>query len=165
MNAILERTLFYSFIVWFDFQIYTTKFRLFLFGIYVNVYLRGKQILYNEVAILLQEDENVRRFQVAEKNEISHYDDVCAICLGDMKSARKTLCKHLFHDHCLSLAVQASPYCPTCKAILWNKRVKDHEDNFKSFIYRKFWKRYNATYAFSLLKRNAFFVKSRNLLL
>ena len=99
-------------------QIYTRKVRLFLFGIYVNVYLRGKQILHNEMATLWQENENVKRFPVAEKSEITRFDDVCAICLGAMKNARKTYCKHLFHEHCLSLAVQASPNCPTCKTIL-----------------------------------------------
>ena len=99
-------------------QVYTNRVRLFLFGIYVNVYLRGKQILYNEVATLWQEEEKVKRFPMADKEEIFQFDDVCAICLGGMKNARKTHCKHLFHDHCLSLAVQASPNCPTCKAIL-----------------------------------------------
>ena len=99
-------------------QVYTNRVRLFLFGIYVNVYLRGKQILYNEVATLWQEEEKVKRFPIADKEEIFQFDDVCAICLGGMKNARKTHCKHLFHDHCLSLAVQASPNCPTCKAIL-----------------------------------------------
>jgi len=98
--------------------VYTNRVRLFLFGIYVNVYLRGKQILYNEVATLWQEEEKVKRFPMADKEEIFQFDDVCAICLGGMKNARKTHCKHLFHDHCLSLAVQASPNCPTCKAIL-----------------------------------------------
>ena len=99
-------------------QVYTNRVRLFLFGIYVNVYLRGKHILYNEIATLWKEDENVKRFPMADKDEIFHFDDVCAICLGGMKNARKTHCKHLFHDHCLSLAVQASPNCLTCKAIL-----------------------------------------------
>ena len=105
-------------------QVYTNRVRLFLFGIYVNVYLRGKQILYNEVATLWQEEEKVKRFPMADKEEIFQFDDVCAICLGGMKNARKTHCKHLFHDHCLSLAVQASPNCPTCKAILQRNKMK-----------------------------------------
>ena len=77
-----------------------------------------KDILYKEVTTLVEENEAVKKFRVANKSDISKFDDVCAICLGEMKSARETQCRHLFHEHCLSLAIQASEFCPTCKSLL-----------------------------------------------
>ena len=85
---------------------------------YINVYLKVKAILYNEVTTLVEENNSVKKFRVADKKDIFEFDDVCAICLGDMKSARETKCHHLFHDHCLSLAIKSSEYCPTCKSEL-----------------------------------------------
>ena len=97
----------------------TSRFKLFLCGVYVNVYLRAKDLVYNEVTTLALEDESIEQFRVANKADISEFDDVCAICLGDMRHcARVTACRHLFHDHCLSLAIQSSPNCPTCKSLL-----------------------------------------------
>ena len=100
------------------FQIVTKKFKYFLFGMYINVYLKVKTILYNEVTTLVEENNAVKKFRIADKKDIVQFDDVCAICLGDMKSARETKCHHLFHDHCLSLALKSSEYCPTCKSPL-----------------------------------------------
>ena len=96
----------------------TKRLKLFLFGVYVNVYLRLKDSLHNEFTTLTLEDESVKRFKAAKKEEIEKFDDVCAICLGDMKQAKITNCHHLFHLHCLSLALQTSSYCPTCKSFL-----------------------------------------------
>ncbi len=96
----------------------TKRMKLFLFGTYVNVYLRIKNILWNEVTILAQEDQAIKTFRTASKKDLLDFDDVCAICLGDMKLARVTKCHHIFHDHCLSLAVQSSTQCPTCKTLL-----------------------------------------------
>lgn len=98
--------------------IVTHQFKIFLFGIYINVYLRIKDMLYKEITILVQEEESVKKFRTANKSDISKFDDVCAICLGEMKSARETQCHHLFHDHCLSLAIKTSNFCPTCKSLL-----------------------------------------------
>ena len=102
----------------FTFQIMTHRFKHFLFGLYINVYLRGKDILYNEVTALAQEDESLKKFQKADQSDISRFDDICAICLSGMKNARITNCHHLFHGHCLSLAIESSPNCPTCKSLL-----------------------------------------------
>ena len=96
----------------------THRFKLFLFGLYINVYLRGKDILYNEVTTLALEDESLKKFRKADQSDISRFDDICAICLSGMKNARITNCHHLFHGHCLSLAIESSPNCPTCKSLL-----------------------------------------------
>ena len=75
-------------------------------------------MLYKEITVLAQEEQSVKKFRTANKSDISKFDDVCAICLGEMKSARETQCHHLFHDHCLSLAIKSSNFCPTCKSLL-----------------------------------------------
>ena len=69
-------------------------------------------MLYKEITVLAQEEQSVKKFRTANKSDISKFDDVCAICLGEMKSARETQCHHLFHDHCLSLAIKTSNFCP-----------------------------------------------------
>lgn len=107
-----------AFIIQIALLIMTHRFKLFLFGLYINVYLRGKDILYNEVTTLALEDESLKKFQKADQSDISRFDDICAICLSGMKNARITNCHHLFHGHCLSLAIESSPNCPTCKSLL-----------------------------------------------
>lgn len=96
----------------------TWRYKLFVVGFYVNVYLRIQELLDNEVKTILSEESRVKKFLVADKQEILQFSDVCAICLGEMRRARKTRCRHLFHEHCLSLAVDTSDYCPTCKNVL-----------------------------------------------
>ena len=96
----------------------TQKFKHFLFGLYICLYLRFKDIIYNEFTTLTMEQESVKKFRSADKLDISKFDDVCAICLAEMKNARITDCHHIFHDHCLSLALKSSPNCPTCKTSL-----------------------------------------------
>ena len=96
----------------FSLLLQTRKFKLFLSGLYINVYSRGKELLYNEISTLAIEENSVKKFRKAEPKDIAEYDDVCAICLAEMKQARVTRCQHFFHDHCLSLAVQSSNWCP-----------------------------------------------------
>jgi len=49
-------------------------------------------IVAKEIALLLD----------ATKNQLSELDDVCAICLRSMRSAKITICNHYFHGACLS---------------------------------------------------------------
>lgn len=53
-------------------------------------------------------------FDRASDEEISSYDDVCAICLSGMSHARITPCKHIFHGKCLKDCLKKKPQCPLC---------------------------------------------------
>jgi hypothetical protein len=54
-------------------------------------------------------DENTSKEQIDDNN------DVCSICLHDMKSAKITLCNHLYHEMCLRKWISTKTDCPLCK--------------------------------------------------
>jgi hypothetical protein len=45
-------------------------------------------------------------------------DATCIICREEMTTAKKLLCGHLFHVHCLRSWLERQHTCPTCRALV-----------------------------------------------
>ncbi|TVU11549.1 hypothetical protein EJB05_45142 [Eragrostis curvula] len=56
------------------------------------------------------------RFPDATADELNASDATCIICREEMTSAKKLLCGHLFHVHCLRSWLERQHTCPTCRA-------------------------------------------------
>lgn len=84
-------------------------------AIYVNVYLRYKEMKLNSLNSLNQERAVLTQYRYATSQELAEFDDVCAVCLSPMRLARITPCHHIFHGECLRQCLKASDQCPICK--------------------------------------------------
>ncbi|KAL3644580.1 ERAD-associated E3 ubiquitin-protein ligase hrd1a [Castilleja foliolosa] len=58
------------------------------------------------------------RFPDATPEEINSSDATCIICREEMVTAKKLLCGHLFHVHCLRSWLERQNTCPTCRALV-----------------------------------------------
>ncbi|XP_075495494.1 ERAD-associated E3 ubiquitin-protein ligase HRD1B-like isoform X1 [Primulina tabacum] len=58
------------------------------------------------------------RFPDATSEELSASDATCIICREEMTMAKKLLCGHLFHVHCLRSWLERQNTCPTCRALV-----------------------------------------------
>ena len=87
-----------------------------LLALYTNVYQRGQEITSNTFNVALVESTQLAQLERATKSELAEHDDVCAVCLCPMKSARKTKCNHYFHGHCLRRCLNQRPSCPLCNS-------------------------------------------------
>ncbi|KAK4776697.1 hypothetical protein SAY86_005385 [Trapa natans] len=56
------------------------------------------------------------RFPDATPEELDLSDATCIICREEMTTAKKLLCGHLFHVHCLRSWLERQNTCPTCRA-------------------------------------------------
>ncbi|XP_027103460.1 ERAD-associated E3 ubiquitin-protein ligase HRD1B-like isoform X2 [Coffea arabica] len=57
------------------------------------------------------------RFPDATPEELNA-DATCIICREEMTTAKKLLCGHLFHVHCLRSWLERQHTCPTCRALV-----------------------------------------------
>ncbi|KAM3329941.1 hypothetical protein ACQJBY_026770 [Aegilops geniculata] len=76
------------------------------FRICVSDYVRYRKITSN-----MNE-----RFPDATADELNASDATCIICREEMTTAKKLLCGHLFHVHCLRSWLERKHTCPTCRA-------------------------------------------------
>ncbi|XP_060964577.1 ERAD-associated E3 ubiquitin-protein ligase HRD1B [Cannabis sativa] len=58
------------------------------------------------------------RFPDATPEELIATDATCIICREEMTSAKKLICGHLFHVHCLRSWLERQHTCPTCRALV-----------------------------------------------
>ncbi|KAL3524525.1 hypothetical protein ACH5RR_017359 [Cinchona calisaya] len=58
------------------------------------------------------------RFPDATPEELIASDATCIICREEMTTAKKLLCGHLFHVHCLRSWLERQHTCPTCRALV-----------------------------------------------
>ncbi|OIV99631.1 hypothetical protein TanjilG_17441 [Lupinus angustifolius] len=58
------------------------------------------------------------RFPDATPEELDVGDATCIICREEMTSAKKLICGHLFHVHCLRSWLERQHTCPTCRALV-----------------------------------------------
>ncbi|XP_012285329.1 ERAD-associated E3 ubiquitin-protein ligase HRD1B [Orussus abietinus] len=93
----------------------TAPWKFLVIAIYLNVFLRGKDLVRDSGAALKKEREILSRYRKATGEEIEKFDDVCAVCLYAMTKARVTPCHHLFHADCLRQCLKTSDMCPMCK--------------------------------------------------
>ncbi|KAL1199435.1 ERAD-associated E3 ubiquitin-protein ligase HRD1A [Cardamine amara subsp. amara] len=78
------------------------------FQIRVSDYLRYRKITSN------MND----RFPEATPEELTASDATCIICREEMTNAKKLICGHLFHVHCLRSWLERQQTCPTCRALV-----------------------------------------------
>ncbi|KAL8035467.1 hypothetical protein ABFX02_12G098500 [Erythranthe guttata] len=58
------------------------------------------------------------RFPDATPEELDVSDATCIICREEMTVAKKLVCGHLFHVHCLRSWLERQNTCPTCRALV-----------------------------------------------
>ncbi|KAL6529624.1 hypothetical protein OROGR_015247 [Orobanche gracilis] len=58
------------------------------------------------------------RFPDATPEELNTSDATCIICREEMITAKKLICGHLFHAHCLRSWLERQNTCPTCRALV-----------------------------------------------
>ncbi|CAI9785553.1 unnamed protein product [Fraxinus pennsylvanica] len=58
------------------------------------------------------------RFPDATPEELDVSDATCIICREEMTTAKKLICGHLFHVHCLRSWLERQNTCPTCRALV-----------------------------------------------
>ncbi|KAK6936550.1 Zinc finger, RING-type, partial [Dillenia turbinata] len=58
------------------------------------------------------------RFPNATPEELNASDATCIICREEMITAKKLVCGHLFHVHCLRSWLERQHTCPTCRALV-----------------------------------------------
>nr|DAD19260.1 TPA_asm: hypothetical protein HUJ06_020723 [Nelumbo nucifera] len=58
------------------------------------------------------------RFPDATPEELNASDATCIICREEMITAKKLICGHLFHVHCLRSWLERQQTCPTCRALV-----------------------------------------------
>ncbi|ERN20188.1 hypothetical protein AMTRI_Chr06g201290 [Amborella trichopoda] len=56
------------------------------------------------------------RFPDATPEELNASDATCIICREEMVTAKKLICGHLFHVHCLRSWLERQQTCPTCRS-------------------------------------------------
>ncbi|XP_052744089.1 E3 ubiquitin-protein ligase hrd-1-like [Bicyclus anynana] len=81
---------------------------------YICVILHGRYRFGEALNKLNEAQGSLARFRRATAEELSTLEDVCAVCLGTMKSARVTPCAHFFHADCLRKCLATSDRCPIC---------------------------------------------------
>lgn len=81
---------------------------------FINVYMTVKDLDQHWQA-LMKEKLSIEKYRPATQQEIKENDDVCAICLQEMSSARITPCHHMFHGDCLRKCLHVRLSCPMCK--------------------------------------------------
>lgn len=90
------------------------RWRLAVLVVYLCVFVHGRHRLREALAKLQEARGSVARFRRATAEELATLEDVCAVCLGTMKSARVTPCAHFFHADCLRKCLAATDRCPIC---------------------------------------------------
>ncbi|CAG9789154.1 unnamed protein product [Diatraea saccharalis] len=82
--------------------------------LYLCVFVHGRHRLGEALLKLKEARGSLARFRRATPEELATLEDVCAVCLGTMRSARVTPCAHFFHADCLRRCLAASDRCPIC---------------------------------------------------
>ncbi|XP_075982924.1 uncharacterized protein LOC142981121 [Anticarsia gemmatalis] len=94
--------------------VYYERWRLAALVLYVCVFIHGRHRLGEAIAKFREACGSLAKFRRATPEELATLEDVCAVCLGTMKSARVTPCAHYFHADCLRKCLATSDRCPIC---------------------------------------------------
>ena len=77
---------------------------------YVNVYLPLRDG-WRSISVRRLVNKKLNSLPIVNNAEL---DDVCAICLDEMQTARMTPCNHIFHKLCLKKWLKIQNKCPLC---------------------------------------------------
>ena len=80
---------------------------------YFNVWKR-LQMGWNTYLLRREAVNRIDSMQVATKEQLELFNDVCPICYQTMSSARITRCNHYFHAKCLKKWLYVNDTCPMC---------------------------------------------------
>ncbi|KAG9454400.1 hypothetical protein H6P81_007304 [Aristolochia fimbriata] len=85
-----------------------------LYETYRNFKIRvADYIRYRKITSNMNE-----RFPDATTEELNASDSTCIICREEMVTAKKLICGHCFHVHCLRSWLERQHTCPTCRALV-----------------------------------------------
>ncbi|XP_060590523.1 RING finger protein 145-like [Ruditapes philippinarum] len=75
----------------------------------------------------------------ATEEQLSHHNDVCAICFQALTSARVTSCGHFFHGCCLRKWLYVKDSCPLCHQSISDPNAEDKSkrvnlENINDFV-------------------------------
>ncbi len=107
----LEILFSFIFMIW---SLFIQQQFLMLVALYTNIYTCSRELINNSIYSAFAEWTVLAHFQKATYKELRELDDVCAICLNDMRTARKTPCQHYFHGRCLRKCLRERAACPMC---------------------------------------------------
>ncbi|XP_045131331.1 uncharacterized protein LOC123516203 isoform X1 [Portunus trituberculatus] len=93
----------------------TFNFRLVLLSSFTNLRVKYRELRDDCIKPLQHELATLSSYRPANRSEVRRHDDVCAVCLAPMSSARVTPCYHLFHGDCLRRCLKESNKCPICQ--------------------------------------------------
>ncbi|CAL4061532.1 unnamed protein product [Meganyctiphanes norvegica] len=91
------------------------KIRILILALFFNIRLKYRELSDDHITPLQKELSVLSKYRQASFTELAHHDDVCAICLYFMSSARVTPCFHYFHADCLRQCLRESNKCPICQ--------------------------------------------------
>ncbi|XP_020327824.1 RING finger protein 145-like [Oncorhynchus kisutch] len=80
---------------------------------YYNVWLRA-QLGWQSFLLRREAVNKIKSLPTASDLQLKKYNDICAICYQDMKSAVITPCSHFFHAGCLKKWLYVQETCPLC---------------------------------------------------
>ncbi|KAK3877415.1 hypothetical protein Pcinc_017856 [Petrolisthes cinctipes] len=95
--------------------IFTGSFRIVLLSSFTNIRVKYRELRDNYLVPLRLALATLSAYRVATQSEVQQHDDVCAVCLTPMTSARVTPCQHFFHADCLRRCLRESYKCPICQ--------------------------------------------------
>ncbi|OIR57453.1 MAG: E3 ubiquitin-protein ligase HRD1 [Amphiamblys sp. WSBS2006] len=64
-----------------------------------------------------------RKYPDATEAEIRE-SPTCLICRGEMETAKKLPCGHIFHFECIRMWIERQQFCPTCRAPIATRNVR-----------------------------------------
>lgn len=95
--------------------VFTGSFRIVVLSSFTNIRVKYRELRDSYLLPLRRELATLSAYRMATKSEVQQHDDVCAVCLAAMTSARVTPCQHFFHADCLRRCLRESYKCPICQ--------------------------------------------------
>ena len=98
-----------------DFSLEWTLFQIVMaiLHVYVNIWTPAKEG-WNSLRMRHMVNQRMSALPYASQEEIEDLQDVCAICLDELRAAKVTPCRHYFHTICLRKWLNVQNKCPMC---------------------------------------------------
>ena len=79
--------------------------------------------------------DKINSLPEASEQQLSEFDDVCAICYQELTTARITRCRHYFHGVCLRKWLYVQDICPLCHEVLCVETEPQVDENSNDHIH------------------------------